>query len=175
MKATIEIDMDEIKEEGFEGAVTDALVRKLTATFGEKAESFVNDKIDKMIVDSVDAAIDKKLTGLLEEPVVISNRWGKKEFLGNVEDYIKKEIDDKLLKPVDSEGKKLNGCSSDNQTWLEWAVNKAIKEAMEKVLDSTKRESMSVFLNIAQAEMAKITDDATKAAISKVIGKVMAG
>jgi hypothetical protein len=175
MKVTVDIDLNEIAEEGFEGAVADAIVRRLTTQFAAKAEAFVTNKIDKLITSSVEVAVDKKLHNLLDEPVVISDRWGSKKFLGSVEDYIKQEIDDKLLKPVDSRGQKVSGCTSDTTTWIEWTVNKLTKDAMDALVEKTRNDSLKHFNVIATTEMRRVTDEAATQALSNVIGKALSG
>lgn len=137
MKATLTIDFSQWLEEGEK--VSDWLLsevrRALPAMFSETKQQEIRTLVSGYFSDRVGTAVDQEITTqfqrLMGEELVITDHWGKKEFYGSVEDYVKKSIDQRLFSPVDSYGKKVVGCSSSNQTWLEWYVKQNLEGHIE--------------------------------------------
>jgi len=96
----------------------------------------------------VKTGVEHKLATLLNEDVAFTDKWGKKTFVGSVEDYIKKTIDEKMLHPVDSHGKELSGCTASDQTWIKWKIEYCIKVAIGK-LERTVQETAHSFMKEA--------------------------
>lgn len=171
-----EIDSADIYEDGLESAIIEKIVYQLSSDFGKKAEAFVGGKIDKLIEASVEHSVERKLLGLMDEPIVLSDRWGKKVFLGSVEDYIKKQIDDKILQPVDNSGKAISGCTTSGQkTWIEWKTEEIINSSIKLCLDSVKASAARSLDSIAKQSIKAVTDDVAKEAISKAISGAISG
>ena len=148
-KIKFEIDTDDIFEErdydgdiidgnSFEDLVRSAIGKDLKEKFQKKFSGEAFDRVSKNIFLECAYQVDKKLRALVNEDIVIQDRWGKPKFLGTVEDYIKKTIDEKLLRPVNSNGKTLEGCSlgSDNETWIEWSVKDSIERRVDVTIKS---------------------------------------
>lgn len=135
-----EIDTDEIYSDYNDGASFETLVKqaighevkiKMQAKFA--GEAF--DTVSKNIALECIYQVDQKLHNLINEDIVMQDRWGKPEFIGSAEDYIKRQIDNKLLRTVDSNGKTLEGCAlgGDNKTWINWKIEKEIGETVDEI------------------------------------------
>ncbi len=146
-KLTFELDTDEIYKEynyagdevdgnSFESLIKHAIGKEVKLEMQSKFSGDAFDRTSKNIALECVHQVDKKLRSLINEDIVMQDRWGKAEFIGSVEDYIKKTIDEKLLHPVDTNGHKIKGCSSnaDVQTWIEWSVENAIENIVKKVI-----------------------------------------
>lgn len=132
-----EIEIDDIydcdKEDSLEAIITSALVEATHKQIKKKYESLFKERAKDIALESV-WQIDKKLRNLINEDIVITDRWGKPTFIGSVEDYIKKTIDEKLLKPVDADGNILrNSCSTKENTWIEWYIEKRITNYLSRL------------------------------------------
>jgi len=177
MKITLNIDYEQLCDEGLESAIASSLVKKLGQEFREKADGLISEKTGALMVAAVNHAVEVKLSALMNEPVVMTDRYGAKKFLGSVEDYIKQEIDNRLLRPVDSNGKTLTGsCSnSDAKVWLEWSVDQALSRMVDhymKKFEQTAREKLERIVNQKTEE---IISEKTKSAVSKAISGIIGG
>ena len=103
-------------------------------------ENDVQAAFDKALAPAIEKVIQDKFDAFLEEDVALTDRWGKKTFVGNIDDLIKRQVDEKLLKAVDSNGRTLHGCTSDGDTYLEWAVKSKLECYVKKMLDESDRE-----------------------------------
>ena len=117
------------------------------------------------IVSSVDSAVEKKLSSLLDEDVAISDGWGKPTFVGSVEDYIKKRIDEKIMSPVNTAGKTIKGCSTTDQTWLTWYVKEQLNDAIDKIKAIVSQQSKEFLNDILKSEMETFKTKTLKSAI----------
>jgi len=176
MKLTIDINTEQIYEDGFEAALMDAIVKKLADRISNKADSLITEKTSALMVAAIDRAVDNKLKNLLDEPIVMTDRYGAKKFLGSVEDYIKMEIDNRLLRPVDSHGKTLTGsCSnSDAKNWIEWSFEKTAKEEYDRATTSFKMDVSDKISRIVKGETEKIISQQTSNAISTALSRILA-
>lgn len=126
-----EVDTNEMfkgYEEGggsiFEDLFKDALTQEVKRFAIESASSRQVKELTDKLKGDVESAVEAKLKALINEDVAFTDKWGKPEFVGSVEDYIKRQIDEKLFKPVDSSGKTVTGCSANAISWIEWSVSK---------------------------------------------------
>jgi hypothetical protein len=135
-KLTVTIDTDDMFGDGynadsfcsFESLIKQALTAEVKKDMTEIYSKEVISETSRAIALEVVDQIETKLASLINEEMVITNRWGKPEFIGTVEDYIKKEIDEHLTHPVDHKGKKIKGCpKEDANTWLQYHVKNEVK------------------------------------------------
>lgn len=118
------------------GAIGDSVKKEIV-------KSRMGDKIpaaSKIIALESIHQVEKKLASLINEDLAIPDRWGKPVFIGSVEDYMKKQIDEKLFRHVDSSGKTLTGaCSNSEDTWLEWKVGRTIEAQLKRAMQDVER------------------------------------
>jgi hypothetical protein len=148
-------------EQLFRDGLSVQIQDKVTADISKVKIDEISEKIKESVVD----AVENKLMNLINEDVVISDRWGKSEFIGSVEDYIKKQIDEKMLSPVDSYGKKLEGCTSTTKSWIEWKIEQSIDSSLERIKDSAKRQATDFCKNTLQKELENFKNKTLKGAI----------
>ena len=83
--------LDRALKEIAEQEVVKRVTEKVISTISEEQINNLADRVKQNIEEKV----EKKMLSLLEEDLVLMDRWGKKIFVGSVEDYIKQEIDQK--------------------------------------------------------------------------------
>jgi len=177
MNITLNIDYDQLCSEGLESAIASSLVKKLGQEFREKAEDLITEKTGALMVAAVNHAVEVKLSALMDEPVVMTDRYGSKKFLGSVEDYIKQEIDNRLLRPVDSNGKTLTGsCSnSDAKVWLEWSVDQTLTKMIDQLMKKFEQTAREKLERIVCQKTDEIVSEKTKNAVAKAMAGLLSG
>ena len=138
-----EIDLDEIgydisKNGGsFDRAMKKIAEQEVVKRVTEKVISTISEEqinnLAGRVKQNIEEKVEKKMLSLLEEDLVLMDRWGKKIFVGSVEDYIKQEIDQKMTAGVDSQGKKISNACGSQQTWLEWYVSSQTKNSCDRM------------------------------------------
>jgi hypothetical protein len=137
---TDEIFGDEYDNLRFEDLFMNGLKNEIVKIAAEKVSEGPIQELTGKIKESVETAVEKKLLSLINEEIVITNRWGKPEFIGSVEDYIKKQIDEKTLAPVGADGKSLQGsCNSSTKTWIEWLIEKEIRSYLSTIANKAEK------------------------------------
>lgn len=156
-KIAVEVDLDDY----IAGAASDM------GEYGEKPaklEDFIINKLSKNILDSmsvnvrqevckavetrfkdaVDAGvtefIEKVLERFLTTEIVLSDEWGRPNFFGTYEDMMLKKFDEKLLYPVDSQGKKVLGCTTSGKTYVEYLVESKIDSIISRIEDKFEKQ-----------------------------------
>lgn len=176
---TIKIDTDDlgIDEDGY-GATFEELFHKglkdeiANTAFDKLVDSGVGSFSD-IVKNIVSSSVESRIIGLLTEDIKITGKWGEKQFIGSVEDYIKKEIDGKYLHAVNSSGKKLEGCdtSDTENTWINWKLNREMENSFKylierseskitKMIDRAVNDKMKAFADrvIQEKTHAKLLD-----------------
>jgi hypothetical protein len=124
------------------------------------------------VQEKVGEGVDTLFKNLLSEDVVITDGYGRKKFVGCVEDYIKKSIDERYLYPVDSAGKKLEGCTSNSNTWVQWYLEKATKEYVEKTIESEKRNIKYNISDVMEKQIKQFINDTVNDTVSDKLKNV---
>lgn len=132
-KLTFTMDTDLIDYENgmsFEDMFTDTIrAAVLEDVVANVSREHIN-RITTQLCQSAEKLVECKLKSLLNEELVLNDKWGKPLFIGSIEDYIKKTIDDKTLGQVDPRGNKITGCTTTDHTWIQWLVEKELASAI---------------------------------------------
>jgi len=171
MKLTFTVDtlemFDEENGEGFlvkdfSELLTDGLKRSIIAESKNKIASDKFSEFQKLVSDTIVSDIKLRMQNFLNEEIVLTEDWGKTKFVGSVEDLIKLRFDDTLLRPVDSSGKKLQGCTSSGKTWIEWMIEKQINDGVKDIINSAQRTILSEVKKAVEHKIVEIKDRAIK-------------
>lgn len=138
-KLTFTMDTDLIDYENgmtFEDMVSKTIQESVLKDAVTKMSKERLDRVTNQLCQSAEKLIEGKLKALLNEDLVLNDKWGKPLFIGSIEDYIKKTIDDKTIGQVDSKGKKITGCTTTDHTWIQWMVEKELTSALSKMQDN---------------------------------------
>lgn len=150
------IDTDELYGDGegssFEDLLTSALKNEIIRNAKKEVTSEKFAEFSKLTSDTIVSEIKLRLMNFLSEEIVLTGRYGEKNFVGSIEDLIKKRFDDILLRPVDGNGKTLQGCTSEGKTWIEWEIenklmdirDRELKYAAEKVAKEIEKKMIEV-------------------------------
>ena len=118
-----------------------ALTQEVKDIAVKQATSSRAKELTEQIKVEIQVAVDNKLSNLVNEEIAMTDRWGKPTFIGTVEDLIKKQIDEKLFGPVDSKGKIVTGCSSVEQTWVEWKIDTETNDYINQISNTVSRQA----------------------------------
>jgi len=157
----------------FETLFKDAMMKELKKSAVEEALKLPLKELTEKIKEGVDTAVETKLTNLINEDIAITDRWGNPEFIGSVEDYIKKEIDEKMLSPVDSNGRPLQGCTnSDAQKWVQWAVKTSITKKLDEIQSTAQKETQKFCEDVLTQTLEEFKTKTLKSEIIKHLDAV---
>ena len=150
----VEIDTDElgVDYEGYGHSFEDVFHSEMMSEISKRVIANITKEevgqYSMLVQEKVDSGVNDLFENLLSEDVVITDGYGSKKFVGSTEDYIKKAIDERYLYPVGNDGKKLNGCTSSSETWIQWylknKVEKLVNEAVEKSMRNIKYDIKDV-------------------------------
>jgi len=145
MKIKIEVDVEYLSDEGsIDDQVKDAIAAKIVDQINEGSISSLAATAEKMINDRAYTLVDDVFKRIMDEPIAITDNWGKvqKEYK-NTETMIKDRFDKFMLERVDNEGRASS--YGDHQTRMDLIIRKqldktakefttnAVKEVTEKI------------------------------------------
>lgn len=178
MKINFTVDTDEIfSEEGetvtFEDIFRQELNKATLAQYHDKlaSDSFI--EYSRVIAEKLENELKNKLESFLSEEIALTDKWGKKEFVGSIEDLIKSRIDAQLLRPVDSNGKEITGCHTSGHTYLEWFIERKMKEYIDAQMEYAKKDIRSEVVKTVKARMNELTSGLICDTVSDALGKVL--
>jgi hypothetical protein len=176
MKLTCTIDTDAIGDEtSFEDLLTDALKRDIINKAKDKVALDQFKNFSDLVSDTLVAEIKLALQNFLADDIVLTDRWGKKEFVGTIEDLIRTKIDDVLTRPVDSSGKTLTGCTSSTQTWIEWIIKNKVELRQKQLVEAAETEIRKQIKNDIKNHLDSYKDGLIKEQVSDVFANYLTG
>ena len=156
-----EINTDEIFEDydsggpNFEDLFKMALTKEVKDMAVKHATGSRAKELMEQIGKEIEAAVENKMSNLVNEEIALTDRWGKPTFVGSVEDLIKKQIDEKMFRAVDSYGKTVTGCSADEKTWVEWKIEKEARDYVDTISKTVNRQAGDFCKNKLDKELEK--------------------
>ena len=175
-----EIDTDDLgyrDDEGYtnsmESLLSDSLRRSIIEKSKDALASEQFKKFGKLTSDTIVADIKLRMENFLSEEISITEKWGKKTFVGSIEDLIKLRFDDILLRRVDSNGKTIEGCTSDGLTWIEWKIKEDLDGKLKKHIDSVKSSIQKTIQETINAKLIEIKDESLKTQIDQVFMNIL--
>ena len=162
-------------EEGisFEDLFTDALKKEIVSSANKNLGSDQFKKFAELTADTIVSEIKLKMQNFLDEDIALTDQWGKETFIGSIEDLLKTRFDDILLRPVDSKGKTVEGCTSSGMTWIEWFLEQKIEDVKSNVIESAKRNINTRIDRIVKEELANFTNDTIKEKVGIVFSNIL--
>lgn len=117
----------------FEKLITESLMRAIKEEIWsrvqeEQFKEFVNER-----AAVIDQQIKTKFESFLDEEIVLTGKWGKTEFVGSIEDYIKMRVDNTILHIVNEEGQEAQHCYNGGRTWLQWRIETILKDQIKRI------------------------------------------
>jgi hypothetical protein len=178
-RLTFEFDVDDYLEE--EETFSDFLIRRMRKSVLSSVEvttmnnmrDAIAAEMNKLTVASVEKAVGEKLDSFMREEIAITDRWGKPNFIGTIEDLMKKSFDERLFYPVDSRGERASGCSTSNQNWVQWKLEKTVKEYLDGRIDDALRPIKSLIEKEVKARIDEATKGHIVAAITDKLSKTI--
>lgn len=160
-----EIDTEElgVNEEGYGSSFEDVFHNKMMAKITKRVVGNITKEevaqYSILVQEKVDSGVDELFKNLLSEDVVITDGYGSKKFVGCVEDYIKKSIDERYLYPVNHDGEKLNGCSSSSKTWVQWYLEKETRSILNKAVKDAERSVKYDIENVIKNRLSEFIEN----------------
>lgn len=156
-------------EELFRKGMREALVKDMKGRFA-------NDEFKKFteeVAATVEGQVKARMQNFLDEEIVLTGEWGKKVFVGSVDDYIKSRFDTVLLHPVNSRGERLSGCTTESKTWIQWQIGEQVKERIERLVQQAAKTIHDSVGGAVKAQVAEILDSAVKEKVGAAFQAIM--
>ena len=175
MKLNFSVDTDDLyeREINFETLLTDSLKREVIRSCSSNLASDKFKEFARLTSDTITAGIKLRLENFLSEEIVLVDQWGKKTFVGSIEDLIKKRFDEILLRPVDSSGKTLQGCALSGKTWVEWKLEKSLNEDITSYIKDSERKIEYTVKNLVGEKLTELKDNAVKKQVNAVFRSIL--
>ena len=176
LKFTLNTD-DLYGEDGidFESLLADSLKRAIIKDAKAEVASAKFKEFSQLASDSLVAEIKVRLSNFLSEEISITEQWGKPTFVGSIEDLIKKRFDDVLLRPVDTNGKTLQGCTSSGKTWIEWEISNKLEDTLKAHIKNAQDSIRKLVSDSVSAKIIEIKNSAIKAQVDDAFAKFLKG
>ena len=178
MELNFSIETDDLYGENgndFESLFTDSLQKQIIKNCKDGLASEKFNEFAKLTSDIIIAGIKLKMENFLSEEIALTEGWGKPTFVGSIEDLMKKRFDEVLLRPVDSSGKTLHGCTTSNNpnTWIEWMLDKQVKEKISGLIENAARVIEKAITKEVNDKIIKIKDDALKRQVDEAFTTIL--
>ena len=157
----------------FEKLFTDELRRQMIRDCRGKVASEKFEEFSRMASEAVMAEIKLKLENFISEEISLTDRWGKTTFVGSIEDLFKKGFDDILLRPVDSSGKTLKGCTADGNTWIEWRIKHVTEDRVKRLVEDAKKNIEFSITEMVKKKLVELKDGAIKRQVDDAFVKIL--
>ncbi len=169
------VDTDDMYEEemDLESLMSDSLRKEIIANCKTSLASDHFTRFAALAEESLISNIKLKLENFLSEDIAITEKWGKPKFVGSIEDLIKQQFDDILLRPVDGQGKTLQGCTSSGITWIEWKIESEMQDSLKRKLD---RATDTVYKKVTEnidKKLVEIKDRALKEQVDDAFTSIL--
>jgi len=177
MELTFKVDVSELYDDETGNGFQSLFSQSLTEAVVEKAKAKIHSddfkKFAQVASDSIVADIKLRMENFLSEEIALTGRYGEKEFVGTIEDLIKKRFDDVLLRPVNSSGKTLEGCTTSGQSWIEWAIEEKLENFVKKQIESASRNLTDTIKKEVSAKLVQIKDSAIKEQVDSAFVSIL--
>ena len=178
MEITCTINTDQIDPENgidFETLITDALRREIINNTKNKVASEKFQEFARLTSDTIVSEIKLRMQNFLDDDIVLTNDWGKKRFVGSVDNLIQTKVDDILTKPVNNDGKEVQGCTSSTQTWVEWAIKNEIRERQNRLIQDAAKTVEKTVKDAVTNRLNELKDGAIKKQVGEVFASYLSG
>ncbi len=126
-----------------------------------------------MASNAIIAQIKLKMESFLSEEIALTDKWGKPSFVGSIEDLIKKQFDDVILRPVDSDGKTLQGCTSLGTTWIEWRIKSMLNNQLNSHLSRASKSVNNSVEEYLDEKIIALKNDALKKQVNEAFTSML--
>lgn len=130
-------------------------------------------ELSKSVRGEIEKLMRERVDSFMSEDIALTGRWGEPTFVGTIEDLLKKKFDETTMAPVDSYGKRLNGCSSSSETYLEFAIKKAAKEFSERDLKAAQQSIAKTITKEIKDSLEEYKSGVLKEEVSEAIKAIL--
>ena len=175
MRLEFSVDTEDLyeKEIDFKTLLTDSLKEEIIKNCSLNLASDKFKEFARLASDTIITGIKLRLENFLSEEIVLVDQWGKKTFIGSIEDLIKKRFDETLLRPVNSSGDTLQGCTSSGKTWIEWKLGNTLQEEIASSVKNSERRIKSTIKELVGEKLTELKDEAIKKQVNTVFTSIL--
>ena len=177
MKLTFKVDVSELYNEDtgndFQSLFSESLTKAVIENANKKINAAEFKKFADLTSDTIVADIKLRMENFLTEEIVLTGRYGEKDFVGSIEDLIKKRFDDVLLRPVDNSGKTLQGCTSSSKTWIEWCIEGKLEKFVKDQIEAASRTIQSTIKQSVERKIVELKDSAIKKQVDSAFTDIL--
>ena len=170
MELTFTIDTSDLD---FESLLTDSFRREIINNSKKDIASEKFKEFSRLVSDTIVAETKLKLENFLSEEIVLTGRYGETDFVGSIEDLIRKRFDDILLRPVDNSGKTLQGCTSCSKTWIEWSIERELRDTSTSQIKTATDNIEKWIEKMVSDKLIEIKNGAIKEQIDNVFTTIL--
>lgn len=172
LKCTIDTN-DIYEDRDFETILTAGLRNSIVKDAKERLGSEKFEEFAKLTSETLVSEIKTKLQNFLDTEIVLTGRYGEKNFVGSIDDLIKTRIDDMLTRSVDSSGKTIQGCTTKEKTWVEWAIEKEISDRQKRLVKDASEQIEKMVANAITAQLNEYKDGAIKKQVGQAFSSIL--
>ena len=177
---TFKVDTDQIfsgedyrDHVSFEQLFTDGLRKSIMDELKGRLNSEEFKVFSERTAETIEGDVKERMKRFLEEEITLTERWGNRTFVGSVEDLIKSRFDSVLLKPVDGNGRELQGCSSGTVTWVEWMLGKQVNYGVKSIIDNAAKIIIQTVKKQVDDKLVEMKDGAIKAQVGAAFSGIL--
>lgn len=177
MQLNFTVDTDDLYgEDGidFESILTDSLLHSIVNDTKSKVASKEFKEFSQLASDTVMSDIKLRMQNFLSEEIALHEGWGKPTFVGSIEDLIKKRFDEILLRPVDSSGETIKGCTtSENKTWIEWKIGDKLQKTVDRQVKQAVEKLSYTIKKTVETKITELKDGAIKSQVDAAFASIL--
>lgn len=180
MAINIEIDPNEFfdydRDFSLGEFITQEFRKQVVKDASEKLKADEFKKFSSETSAAVIGSIKDRLTDFLAEDIVLGDSWGKPKFVGSIDDLIKKRFDEILLRPVNSRGETLEGCTTNGgETWIEWMLGRRLEERINTITKRAEEKIHDAVYEAVNDKITEIKDGAIKKQVDSTFASILKG
>jgi hypothetical protein len=150
-----------------------AIIHEVAQQFGDKHIKEIAEKMSLAAIEKVESLMKEKVNSFMGEEIALTDRWGNVEFVGTVEDLMKQKFDETILAPVDSSGKKLQGCTSSSKNYVQWHIENETKNYRARAIQDAETRINTFIKNEIKQYLDNHVKDKIKHDVSVALGALL--
>ena len=158
-------------EDGYsiENILTDALKAQILTASKTEITSAKFNEFAESVQNEIVAGVKTKMISFLGEEIVLTDRYGKPNFIGSIDDLLKQRFDDILLRPVNDSGKTIEGCTTTGaKTWIEWRIENELGSSIKHKIESATNQIKRMVESEIASKLVEFKDSAIKKQVAEI-------
>jgi hypothetical protein len=179
MQLNVTIDLGDLWDEEMSAGdliteeLRNSVVRQAAKTIAGPTLKKLAEDMSRMVSKQISDLMRERVESFMSEEIALTGRWGEPNFVGTIEDLMKKHFDETIFGPVDSTGKRLQGCTSSSMTFAEWFIKKGVSDAKKRDLEQAKDVVTSAVKKEIKAELERHKEESIKNEVGTALHAIL--